>query len=199
MESKNSKDIKNVNKSHTVNSFNTELENNEITNTKNNRNSIQTFSCPSYNFKFVLVGDINVGKTCIKYQFTEGKFDNNYKSTVGVEFKIELLLDHGIIVLHRCRSINIPGFKISPDLVGLGHHILVPGPENGCQYQSANEVWRQETAETHPAAEDGDHFGTAGHFGGKKDDRNEYEQGEKHGIDPGNETDVIVHDDLGYR
>lgn len=91
MESKNSKDNKNVNKSHTVNSFNTELENNEITNTKNNRNSIQTFSCPSYNFKFVLVGDINVGKTCIKYQFTEGKFDNNYKSTVGVEFKVKKL------------------------------------------------------------------------------------------------------------
>jgi small GTP-binding protein len=80
MEGKNSKT--------NSNKINTELKNN---NENNYRNSIQTFSCPSYNFKFVLVGDINVGKTCIKYQFTEGKFDNSYKSTVGVEFKVKKL------------------------------------------------------------------------------------------------------------
>lgn len=58
---------------------------------KKDRKNYQSFgqTNTSFDFKFVLVGDVNVGKTCIKYQFTEESFDNKYHATIGVEFKLK--------------------------------------------------------------------------------------------------------------
>ncbi|CAD8208584.1 unnamed protein product [Paramecium pentaurelia] len=40
----------------------------------------------NYMFKYIVVGDTNVGKSCLLLQFTENKFCDHTESTVGVEF-----------------------------------------------------------------------------------------------------------------
>ncbi|KAL5008153.1 hypothetical protein ScPMuIL_013734 [Solemya velum] len=42
-------------------------------------------------FKFVLIGDEQVGKTCLLQRFTEDMYDVQYRPTIGVEFKIQVL------------------------------------------------------------------------------------------------------------
>lgn len=39
-----------------------------------------------YLFKFILVGDTNVGKSCLMLQFVEQKFNAFQDPTIGVEF-----------------------------------------------------------------------------------------------------------------
>eukprot|EP01017_Pseudomicrothorax_dubius_P048046 TRINITY_DN8687_c0_g1_i10.p1 TRINITY_DN8687_c0_g1~~TRINITY_DN8687_c0_g1_i10.p1 ORF type:complete len:117 (-),score=19.55 TRINITY_DN8687_c0_g1_i10:543-893(-) len=40
----------------------------------------------SYLFKFIIVGDTNVGKSCLMMQFIEKKFRLEQDNTIGVEF-----------------------------------------------------------------------------------------------------------------
>ncbi|KAM3135944.1 hypothetical protein pb186bvf_011934 [Paramecium bursaria] len=40
----------------------------------------------NYLFKYIIVGDSSVGKSCLLMQFTENKFQDHTESTVGVEF-----------------------------------------------------------------------------------------------------------------
>ncbi len=39
-----------------------------------------------YNFKFIMVGDTGVGKSCILLQFTDKRFRQQHDITIGVEF-----------------------------------------------------------------------------------------------------------------
>ena len=39
-----------------------------------------------YLFKYILIGDANVGKSCLMMQFIENKFKSFLDPTVGVEF-----------------------------------------------------------------------------------------------------------------
>ena len=39
-----------------------------------------------YLFKFIIIGDTGVGKSCILNQYLRGKFNPSTKHTVGVEF-----------------------------------------------------------------------------------------------------------------
>lgn len=39
-----------------------------------------------YLYKVVLIGDSGVGKSCLLSRFTRNEFDNESKSTIGVEF-----------------------------------------------------------------------------------------------------------------
>lgn len=45
-------------------------------------------------FKIIVVGDSNVGKTCLSYRFCEAKFLKNPEATIGVDFR-EKTLDMG--------------------------------------------------------------------------------------------------------
>ncbi|XP_067943883.1 putative Ras-related protein Rab-33 [Watersipora subatra] len=38
-------------------------------------------------FKIIVIGDSNVGKTCLTYRFCEGKFPNKVEATIGVDFR----------------------------------------------------------------------------------------------------------------
>ena len=38
-------------------------------------------------FKIIVIGDSNVGKTCLTYRFCIGKFPNKTESTIGVDFR----------------------------------------------------------------------------------------------------------------
>jgi Ras-related protein Rab-28 len=40
-------------------------------------------------FKIILLGDGAVGKTSIATRFTEDKFSQNYKQTIGVDFFVK--------------------------------------------------------------------------------------------------------------
>ena len=60
-----------------------------------NRLSYQSFSRTSFNFKIILIGDVSVGKTCIKNQLIYQQFNESYKSTVGVEFSLKNLKLNG--------------------------------------------------------------------------------------------------------
>ena len=39
-----------------------------------------------YIFRYIIVGDSNVGKSCLLLQFTDNKFRQNHEATIGVEF-----------------------------------------------------------------------------------------------------------------
>lgn len=45
--------------------------------------SFQTYS---YVFKFIIVGDSSVGKSCLLLQFTDKRFKATHDLTIGVEF-----------------------------------------------------------------------------------------------------------------
>ena len=48
-----------------------------------------------YLFKYVLIGNADVGKSCILAKFTDGVFNDQYVCTIGVDFKIKTLLLNG--------------------------------------------------------------------------------------------------------
>ena len=42
-----------------------------------------------YLFKILLIGDAAVGKSSILLKYTEGVFNTNYMSTIGIDFRIK--------------------------------------------------------------------------------------------------------------
>ena len=40
----------------------------------------------AYVFKFIIVGDSSVGKSCLLLQFTDKRFKTSHDLTIGVEF-----------------------------------------------------------------------------------------------------------------
>jgi Ras-related protein Rab-18 len=46
-------------------------------------------------FKILLIGDAAVGKSSIMLRFTDGSFDDQIQSTIGVDFKVcSITLSH---------------------------------------------------------------------------------------------------------
>ncbi|VDP18837.1 unnamed protein product [Schistosoma margrebowiei] len=45
----------------------------------------------SYIFKYIIVGDMGVGKSCLMHQFTEKKFIPDCPHTIGVEFSTKII------------------------------------------------------------------------------------------------------------
>ena len=48
-----------------------------------------------YIYKYIIIGDSNVGKSCILLQFTQNEFDQNKENTVGVEFGNKIISVEG--------------------------------------------------------------------------------------------------------
>ena len=46
----------------------------------------------SYLFKFIIIGDTSVGKSCLMMQFVERKFKNFIDPTIGVEFGSKVII-----------------------------------------------------------------------------------------------------------
>lgn len=57
-----------------------------IKNNPQNEEDISDFSKHSI-FKIIVIGDTNVGKTCLTYRFCEGKFPEKTEATIGVDFR----------------------------------------------------------------------------------------------------------------
>ena len=49
-------------------------------------------------YKYIIIGDSGVGKSCILMQFTKNSFDLNKENTVGVEFGNKIIDVDGTIV-----------------------------------------------------------------------------------------------------
>ena len=45
----------------------------------------------TYTFKFIIIGDSSVGKSCLLKKFIDGTFYNNFDTTIGVEFGAKLI------------------------------------------------------------------------------------------------------------
>ena len=45
-----------------------------------------SFQSYAYVFKYIIVGDSSVGKSCILLQFTDKRFKSTHDLTIGVEF-----------------------------------------------------------------------------------------------------------------
>ena len=51
-----------------------------------------------YIYKYIIIGDSGVGKSCILLQFTQNEFDQNKENTVGVEFGNKIISVDGMPV-----------------------------------------------------------------------------------------------------
>lgn len=52
-------------------------------------------------FKIIVIGDSNVGKTCLTYRFCSGKFPDKTEATIGVDFREKQLdVDGEILKVH---------------------------------------------------------------------------------------------------
>lgn len=98
-----------------------------------------------YLFKIILIGDSNVGKTCVVHRFKTGQYNEKQQNTIGVDFTV--------------RSMDIDGKKVKvgggsePERPGeqhLGRAILpVQVPESGGMHsisrsallKAAGESW----------------------------------------------------------
>lgn len=60
-------------------------------------------------FKIIVVGDSNVGKTCLTYRFCEGKFLDKSEATIGVDFRERIVDVNGeeIKVSRNCYIVTI--------------------------------------------------------------------------------------------
>ena len=66
-------------------------------------------------FKIIVIGDSNVGKTCLTYRFCSGKFPDKTEATIGVDFRekqLEVDGEHSKVVFYITQS-----YHIYPDLL----------------------------------------------------------------------------------
>lgn len=69
--------------------------------------SCQEYDCPqSRVFKIIVIGDSNVGKTCLTYRFCGGKFLKNPEATIGVDFRERTLQLDGENIKVRIRTVG---------------------------------------------------------------------------------------------
>lgn len=76
---------------------NESLENEGGTGPRNSRNTNLTssldlstsldLSVQTRIFKIIVIGDSNVGKTCLTFRFTGGSFPDKTEATIGVDFR----------------------------------------------------------------------------------------------------------------
>lgn len=51
-----------------------------------------------YLFKYIIIGDSNVGKSCMVQRFIEGEFNSELENTIGVEFGAKEISIDGTLV-----------------------------------------------------------------------------------------------------
>lgn len=61
-----------------------------------------------YLIKFLALGDSGVGKTSFLYQYTDGKFNSKFITTVGIDFREKRLVSPGMVCF--LPSNDIPPF-----------------------------------------------------------------------------------------
>lgn len=76
-------------------------------------------------FKIIVIGDSNVGKTCLTYRFCGGAFVDNPEATIGVDFREKKLQLDGETIKVRGLKTNTHTHTsmLFPSAVGTFHFI----------------------------------------------------------------------------
>lgn len=61
-----------------------------------------------YLLKFLVLGDSGVGKTCLLYQYTDGRFHTQFISTVGIDFREKRLVGAGVAAFWQSSCVQSP-------------------------------------------------------------------------------------------
>ena len=61
-------------------------------------NHLNFYFHSNFLFKILLLGDSNVGKSCIILQFTENNFSQSLMNSIGVDFKLKSIEVDGKMV-----------------------------------------------------------------------------------------------------
>lgn len=72
-------------------------------------------------FKIIVIGDSNVGKTCLTYRFCAGRFPDRTEATIGVDFRERAVeIDGERIKVSRWRTVTEEGPRggMCPDPAG---------------------------------------------------------------------------------
>lgn len=70
----------------------------------NSDNSTVSYQRELKVFKIIVVGDSNVGKTCLTYRFCEGKYLDKPEATIGVDFRERVLNIGGEEIKVSCKT-----------------------------------------------------------------------------------------------
>ena len=108
------------------------IENNpvEVFDTVFNRNDAQLSSqldndsLEARIFKIIVIGDSNVGKTCLTYRFCGGIFLNNPEATIGVDFREKTLELDGERIKVRVSRCYTPRYVLTT--LGILQHYRPP-------------------------------------------------------------------------
>ena len=57
-------------------------------------------------FKIIVIGDSNVGKTCLTFRFCGGKFPGKTEATIGVDFREKVVQVEGETIKVQCIKIQ---------------------------------------------------------------------------------------------
>ena len=69
-----------------------------------------------YLFKFLLIGNSGVGKSCLLLRFAEDTYTESFISTIGVDFKIRTVEIDGKIIKYKS------GIQLDKNVLGLSLH-----------------------------------------------------------------------------
>ena len=76
-----------------------------------------------YTFKIVMIGDSGVGKSCILLRYADDKFNENFYSTIGVDFRFKnILLDNKSVKLQIWDTAGQERFKTITSAYYRGAH-----------------------------------------------------------------------------
>lgn len=77
----------------------------------------------NYLFKIILIGDANVGKTCLVKRFTKGFFTPSQGPTIGVDFTIRTVEVDGekVKVHHVCFCNHLDNTAITDSCASAGY------------------------------------------------------------------------------
>jgi len=65
-----------------------------------------------YFFKFIIIGDSSVGKSCLLLQFTEKRFRMDHQATIGVEFAAQVItVDDALVKLQIWDTAGLESFR----------------------------------------------------------------------------------------
>lgn len=84
--------------------------------------------CVKYDclFKILLIGDSNVGKSCVLNRYTDDVFVDNYCSTIGVDFKIKTIeVNSKIIKLQIWDTAGQERFRVITSAYYRGAHGII--------------------------------------------------------------------------
>lgn len=70
-----------------------------------------------YLFKIILIGDSNVGKTCVVHRFKSGQYHAKTQNTIGVDFTVRSLeIDGKKVKVRGTRKTHILDGGIGPEV-----------------------------------------------------------------------------------